>query len=66
MSPALQLLLFVTGSSLFIVGVLAGVLGWLAPMPAGALAVAGAVLEATAAIAFVRSRQAARRDGGRR
>jgi len=66
MNPALLLVLFFSGSALFVAGVLAWLLGWLPPLAAGVVAAVGAVVEAAAAFAFLRSRQVARRERDRR
>jgi len=57
MNPALWLVLVLLGTVMMVAGVLAAVLGWLPPVHAVALAVAGAAIETPAALAFARSRR---------
>ncbi|HTN49113.1 MAG TPA: hypothetical protein VMK32_06760 [Burkholderiaceae bacterium] len=64
MNPALLLVLVLLGTLLLVSGTLAAVFGWLELAPAIVIAAIGAAIETPAALAFARSRCAAR--GARR
>lgn len=61
MNPALLLVLWLAGTSMLLLGILAAVFDWLPLVSAIAVAVIGAAIETAAVIVLVIDRRAARR-----